>query len=38
MQVRPICTDMLQVCVQMDEEKEDVKQEAVTTIIDFQPL
>lgn len=29
---------MLQVCVQTDEEKEDVKQETITTIIDFQPL
>lgn len=38
MQVRSICTDMLQVCIQIDKEKENMNQEAVTTIIDFQPL
>lgn len=38
MQVRPICADMLQVYVQVDEENEDTKQEAIATIRDFQPL
>jgi len=38
MQIRPVYADMLHVRVKTDEEKEGVKQEAVTTVIDFQPL
>lgn len=38
MQIRPFCADSLQVCSQLTEEKEDLKQEAVTTNTDFQSL
>lgn len=38
MQVRSFCADSLEVCSQITEEKENLKQETVTTIIAFQSL